>query len=182
MEKVICVGVSKTGLKSLGHALRLLGLSHFDFDISACEQFRDGDIQSLLRIARDVDSVSDWPWPLMLDALDAEFPDAKYILTTRKDPETWLQSYVTHCENKGGQSEWLGWVTGLVDPHSNGQAYMDFYNDHNRRIEAVISNADAQGRVLRVTWETGDGWDELCEFLNKPAPDVPFPHLNKGRQ
>ena len=24
------------------------------------------------------------------------------------------------------------------------------------------------------------GWEPLCEFLNKPVPDVPFPHLNKN--
>jgi len=27
----------------------------------------------------------------------------------------------------------------------------------------------------------GDGWDKLCKFLEKPKPDVSFPHKNKGR-
>lgn len=25
----------------------------------------------------------------------------------------------------------------------------------------------------------GQGWKHLCKFLNKPIPDIGFPHLNK---
>jgi hypothetical protein len=30
-----------------------------------------------------------------------------------------------------------------------------------------------------VCWENGDGWKELANFLEKPVPDQPFPHINK---
>ena len=36
------------------------------------------------------------------------------------------------------------------------------------------------GDLLNVCWETGSGWQELCAFLGKPVPEIPFPHENKA--
>lgn len=29
-----------------------------------------------------------------------------------------------------------------------------------------------------LEWCVEDGWEPLCEFLGKPVPDEPFPHVN----
>lgn len=29
-----------------------------------------------------------------------------------------------------------------------------------------------------LEWSVEDGWEPLCEFLGKPVPDEPFPHVN----
>jgi hypothetical protein len=29
--------------------------------------------------------------------------------------------------------------------------------------------------------DDGDGWEKLCKFLNKPIPDMEFPHENKSK-
>jgi hypothetical protein len=29
-----------------------------------------------------------------------------------------------------------------------------------------------------LEWTVEDGWEPLCEFLGKPVPDEPFPHVN----
>jgi len=29
-----------------------------------------------------------------------------------------------------------------------------------------------------LEWCVQDGWGPLCEFLGKPVPDEPFPHVN----
>lgn len=29
-----------------------------------------------------------------------------------------------------------------------------------------------------LEWTVEDGWNPLCEFLGKPIPDEPFPHVN----
>jgi hypothetical protein len=34
------------------------------------------------------------------------------------------------------------------------------------------------GRLLKLNIADGEGWSELCSFLNKPVPPKPFPHLN----
>ena len=33
-----------------------------------------------------------------------------------------------------------------------------------------------------LVFEPKDGWNPLCDFLDKPVPaNLPFPHVNKGR-
>lgn len=29
-----------------------------------------------------------------------------------------------------------------------------------------------------LEWSVQDGWEPLCNFLDKPVPDEPFPHVN----
>jgi Sulfotransferase domain len=31
-------------------------------------------------------------------------------------------------------------------------------------------------------WSVGEGWEPLCEFLEMPVPDTPFPHLNDSQE
>jgi hypothetical protein len=40
--------------------------------------------------------------------------------------------------------------------------------------------ADKPDKLLVICWENKDGWNKLCDFLNKSVPKVPFPHLNKS--
>ncbi|KXT12564.1 hypothetical protein AC579_2093 [Pseudocercospora musae] len=45
---------------------------------------------------------------------------------------------------------------------------------HNDRIRALVPTE----RLLE--WEPRDGWEPICEFLNKNVPEKAFPHSNKG--
>ena len=49
------------------------------------------------------------------------------------------------------------------------------FNDH---IEAVRGRLPV-GRLL--VFEVAQGWEPLCEFLEVPVPDTPFPHLNDSK-
>ena len=31
-------------------------------------------------------------------------------------------------------------------------------------------------------WSVTEGWEPLCEFLEVPVPDVPFPHVNDSKE
>ena len=52
--------------------------------------------------------------------------------------------------------------------------YKKKFIDHNRRVRAEIPG----DRLLVLNIIEGDGWDQLCEFLDRPIPDVPFPARN----
>ena len=41
---------------------------------------------------------------------------------------------------------------------------------------AMIKGLVPQDRLLE--WSIDEGWEPLCEFLDKPVPDKPFPHTN----
>jgi len=43
---------------------------------------------------------------------------------------------------------------------------------HNEEVKRTVPAE----RLL--VWSASDGWEPLCEFLEVPIPDQPFPHLN----
>jgi hypothetical protein len=44
------------------------------------------------------------------------------------------------------------------------------------RFHEEVKQAVPADRLL--VWSVADGWEPLCEFLELPVPDTPFPHLN----
>lgn len=87
--------------------------------------------------------------------------------------------------NKGHK---LGAFSGLVAYHQyafggcnidgNESFYIETYQKHNNEVQEYF--ADRPNDLLVVNWEAGDGWDKLCNFLNKPLRSEPFPHANKS--
>lgn len=43
----------------------------------------------------------------------------------------------------------------------------------------MVRNLVPKERLLE--WAIEDGWEPLCEFLGKPVPNEPFPHVNLGK-
>lgn len=46
--------------------------------------------------------------------------------------------------------------------------------DHNDHIRAIVPKDNL------LEWNLQEGWEPLCNFLGKPVPDVPVPHINIG--
>ena len=47
------------------------------------------------------------------------------------------------------------------------------YKSHNLYVKSEVPEEDL------LIWNVKEGWEPLCKFLDKPIPDVPFPHANK---
>jgi len=47
------------------------------------------------------------------------------------------------------------------------------YRQHNLYVKTYCKKEDL------LLFQLGEGWAPLCKFLNKPVPDVPFPHMNR---
>lgn len=133
------------------------------------------------------------------------YPDAKVIHTERSSAELWHDS-VSHSICKISRDSMLMRIFGIFFPIlrkfknftpllmgraifgqyeavqnvtteyclSHKGEMIQFYNDHNARIKAVVP----EDRLLVIS-NHKDGWEKLCEFLEVPVPDVPFPHVNK---
>ena len=55
---------------------------------------------------------------------------------------------------------------------------------HERR-DGALQRGDASGSCpTSGCWcgRSADGWEPLCEFLELPVPDAPFPHVNDSKQ
>ena len=64
---------------------------------------------------------------------------------------------------------------GLFEGDITDEGRMEKFNKWN---EAVI-NYVPKNRLL--VYRVRDGWKPLCDFLNVPIPDLPFPYLNKTK-
>lgn len=127
------------------------------------------------------DAFEDTPWFLLYRECAVRYPDARFILTLRRDATTWLRSGERHDkrENQAGQIAACAKQI-FIDYYS--QKGIDFndpeslYAYHNKDVAQFF--AAQPHRLLTVCWENGDGWQELSNFLRQASPSLPFPHEN----
>ena len=174
VNKVFCIGFHKTGTTSLGAALSLLG-----FRVCGPVGVHDASIADRAQaLAKDrlphFDAFQDNPWPVLYPFLDRECPGSKFILTIR-DPDAWVASACRHFGSD--DTPMRTWIYGVGHPVGHEQTYKRVYLAHN---EAVLRYFAKRGKDLLVMNITeGDGWWELCDFLNVATPNEPFPKLNQ---
>jgi hypothetical protein len=181
---VFCVGLSKTGTRSLHDALQILGLRsvHWggpDLDTAVergpqiralVEQaLRDG--RPLLEDLDPADAYSDIEaLSTNFDVLDRQYPGSRFILTVRP-LEDWLRSRRSHVEanlERRERGEYAGTFLTVDIAGWTAEAV-----EHERRVRAHFADRPDDLLVLDIT--AGDGWDQLCPFLGRPVPDAPFP-------
>ena len=178
-HKIIGVGFQKTGTSSLREALKILGYKVGDNNYQLLWPILHGNFESVLRKIKKYDAVEDNPWPLIYKELDSAISNCKFILTIR-EPESWYKSVERHIGDfRSPMHEWIyGLGKGLPKYHK--QNTLDVYNNHNKEILAYFK--DRPQDLLVVDFTSGAGWKELCDFLKKPIPDVPFPHANNKKK
>lgn len=67
---------------------------------------------------------------------------------------------------------------GLPFPNVTDEQLIGRFEQHNRDVDEYFSS---RSDLLIVDWSKGDGWREICNFLGKPVPNVPFPRANAAR-
>lgn len=182
MQKIFGIGWAKTGTKTLGQCLRILGYNHQSRRLDLVKYLQKGDLSRIYSLARKKDSFEDWPWIILFKELDEEFPQSKFILTVR-DEKDWLNSYRNLLSNEGKPTRRINkirrFLYELPFPDVTDAQLIERYREHNRNVLSYFSTKKNQ--LLVVNWGKGDGWEELCAFLNKETPDIELPHLNKGK-
>jgi hypothetical protein len=142
----------------------------------------------------------DWPGSFFYKELADYYPDAKVFLSTR-EPAAWeksmrdtiwglfygdmLQRDLSNARERV-DDKWHSYIemtkgmwerSGLIDNGSDTtsesmQSAMERYH------EEVQRNIPSD-RLL--VWSVQEGWEPLCEFLEVPVPDQPFPRLNDSK-
>ena len=180
--KVFCIGFQKTGTSSLREALMQLGYrvtGVFGRD-TPLDELRETFVQTGLRIAGDFDAVEDMPWPLMFRELDKAFPGSKFILTLR-DTDKWYGSIAGHFGANPYHIQQLTYGEEFPAPVGHEQRYREVFEAHNAAVREYFSGRPED--LLEFSLERGDGWAELCSFLDiVDVPDGPFVHTNSTRQ
>ncbi|BAU50345.1 hypothetical protein SVA_3811 [Sulfurifustis variabilis] len=171
--KVVGIGFGKTGTSTLATCLRQFGFRHKTWDKRLYDAYARGDLRPINEALEAHDSFDDWPWPVLYREIDARYPGSKFILTVRKDPETWLRSLETHARRRADRTR-IWRIYGLEPDHFDSAKVRQRYLQHIDEVHAYFK--DRPRDFLEVCWEAGDGWDKLAAFLEMPLPQMPFPH------
>jgi hypothetical protein len=186
-EKVFGVGLSRSGTTSLNKALEMLGYNAAHFINPFTAQMLTLEDAALF------DALTDTPVCGMFETLYHMFPNARFIYT-RRPVEIWLKSQENHARHLFGVTDYgvlrettarRGSVThglrramlsgGLLYHHRDALAARQAFE---ARLDAFFDHYD-RGRLLVFDMSSGDGWDRLCGFLGKSAPQAPFPWENR---
>ncbi len=181
--KVFGIGLNKTGSTTLKICFKMLGYNPIGLKPKLLRQIKRGNFEETYSIIKKYNAFQDLPWSLIYQEVDEQYPDSKFILTIRKDSETWYNSVLKHVQraelaNDHIQKELALLAYGYPNPQDFQEELMAFYEKHNQEVKEHFSNRPE--KLLTVCWETGSGWPELCSFLDKEIPSFEFPHANKA--
>ena len=182
-QKVFCIGLSKTGTSSLAKALEYMGFhvgrrqkifkDHLP-ELDLIESIQSNKHDELLKVIPLFDAFVDNPWPLLYKALANEYPDAKFILTTREEG-SWLQSVKAYFGNS--RSDFRRLTFGYESPIGHEAAYLAAYRKHNQEVLAFFKQAPQNLLILPL--ESNNKWKLLSEFLKVGAPNLDYPIENR---
>lgn len=182
--KIFCIGLPKTGTTTIGKALEILGYSHnyASDSVLGLNSIERGDYNYILDQIDKYDAFEDSPYPMCWKWLVKNYPDAKFILTTRSSPYKFLNSLLNEPERKiksviHHQKKFSQF--GVTHVKGNEGIVYRAYLEHNHDIRKHFEGKD---NLLEMCFEDGDGWDKLCEFLGHNLPKEDFPHLNKTNE
>jgi len=192
--RVVGAGLGRTGTMSLKQALeQLLGGRCYHMmetfgrpdDIPVWHRAVDGEMPEWHAFLADYTTAVDWPVAAFWRELSDAFPDAVVLLSTRPTDEWWTSANNTIFriservapEGEPVAAAQLAMARDMLDkrftPNWRDEAGAKAaYDAHNAEVRATI----AASRL--VEWHPGDGWGPLCDALDVPVPDSPFPHLN----
>ena len=180
--KIFVLGLSKTGTTSVGNALALLGYKRIGWkDIRSrhlVHTFIHGDLDALIDQTHYFDAFEDLPWPYVYKEMAQMYPDAKFVLTLRKDEQTWLKSLRRHM----GRGNWEpgAYFYGASDVNGNEEVVLESYQKHTANARNYFE--DRPDRYVELIIDDGDvNWKTLCRVAQCPKgliPTVPFPKSN----
>ena len=203
--KLIGAGLPRTATLSQKLALEVLGVGPCYHmvdvlgDLPRAQQWAealDGNAR-WDEIFAGYQSTVDWPGSFFYRELREVYPDAKLLLSVRPG-EAWARSMAgTISSILYGESlmydlssarcrvdpQWNGYIelmrgmwdrSGLLPDRGNTSQEtlaheMERYNDE---VRSTFSDV--------VVWTAADGWEPICELLEVPVPDAPFPHVNNA--
>ena len=190
---LIGAGYGRTGTLSLKSALETLGYNKCHHMIEVIRnpgepekwlQAIDAKTVNWASLLKGYEATVDWPACHFYQELADYYPKAKVLLSIR-DPLDWFESMSATTlgvirkrmqASNAGQPKNLG--TELVVNAAFGGEIDDaeqairMFNQHTKEVVDIIDS----DRLL--IYNVREGWEPLCQFLDKPVPDAPFPRVN----
>lgn len=166
------IGIGRTGTTSLAQALKILGYKGVDYPNP--KQLHEFIFEKKYEFGTDI------PFSYNFKFFDKEFPRSKFILTIRPNVQEWLSS----VENKHKEKP-----IEKMKPWEKKYRYQMYkrydYDEYNQLFTLCSHYLDVlnyfknrKNTLLIYNIVDGDGWEPLCQFLNKSIPKKKFPKAN----
>ena len=206
--EVICAGWGRTGTRSLKYALEYLTsrqsyhmqnilLNKHDANLWHDLIFNNYNNISFNweTIFKGYGACLDFPSCNYYKELMEFYPNAKVILTIRND-DNWIKSwnvlndkvlnsftfkflakipYTSFKLQKDIHNKMILGQSGAFKGAMTDKTIKQKFNEWN---QAVI---DYVPKDRLLVYEVKDGWKPICDFLDKPVPEIPFPYKNKTK-
>jgi hypothetical protein len=206
--RLIGAGLPRTATLSQKVALEMLGLApcyhmvNVLGDLDEAEPWRRalGGERAWDEIFDGFQATVDWPGSFFYKELVDAYPDAKVLLSVR-DADAWERSMretIWGIFYGDTLSHDLSSARARVDLKWDG--YLEMMKEMWRQSGLIDRGADTSSESMKLAmerfndevretvpadrllvWSVGEGWEPLCEFLELPVPDTPFPHLNDSK-
>lgn len=205
---IIGAGFGRTGTLSVQHALNTLGFpcyhmveamgkhnpTHLDFWCEVAEG-QPGTQYPWDKVFANYRATVDNPGCCVWRELLAANPDAKVLLTLHpKGAEAWYDSTVEtiYKFERTWQYRLLAFVTPRLRKISRmigklvwQRSHRGTMGDRNAAIARYTQHVEEVKAAVPperlLVFSVNQGWKPLCDFLNVPVPDVPFPNVNDRR-
>jgi len=183
MLKVLGAGMPRTGTTSLCEALKILGYNAIDYHPTRIkvEEVKAGGF----KVFDDVEAVTDAPGCFFFREIIEAYPDVRVILTVR-DTQDWYDSIERHCN----------WIERFTNTQRRSEACMihsllfntlwpnEFIWKRQFLMHNLAVMQECKAPLMLIDICNGDDdeyiWKNICDFLDKPVPDEPFPWKNKS--
>lgn len=197
--EIIGAGWGRTGTQSLKLALERLGLGpcyhmlevfghpdHVPFWAAATR----GEPADWEKLLADYRSTVDWPAAGFWRELAEANPDARVLLSYR-DGDGWYESfrntiYRAMTADPPAEPAWIRehfeMTRELILEQALGGRPDDrahairCFEEHNARVR------DEVPAERLIVYEVGTGWAPLCQALELPVPDEPYPRTNSTQE
>jgi hypothetical protein len=199
--KVFCIGMNKTGTTSLGRTFRELG-----FEVGnqtkaerLLPEYRLGNFDAIIRYTKSAQVFQDIPFslPNTYRYLRETYPNAKFILTVRDNPEQWANSLKkfhskvygkgnapTYEQLKNSSYVYRGFALDAMeclqvskeDPYEKTNL-MRTYNKYNSDVEEHFM--EFKGCFLKLNLSDKDSFQQFIDFLGIQTNMTNFPWENK---
>lgn len=207
--RLIGAGLPRTGTLSQKVALEMLGLApcyhmvNVLGDLAEVRLWRralEGEAP-WQEVFDGFQATVDWPGSFFYRELIETYPDAKVLLSVR-DADAWecsmretiwgvlygdtliedLSSARTRID-----PEWSGYIELMKEMWLRSGLIRDAADTDPERMKSAMEqfNQEVQQTVPAnrlLVWSVSDGWEPLCQFLEVPVPNTPFPHLNDSKE
>jgi hypothetical protein len=193
--QIIGSGFGRTGTMSTKLALEELGFGPCHHMLEVMQNPAQPAHWAAIAAGRPVDWAAvfegyraqvDWPGAAVWQQTIHAFPEARVIHTERPE-EDWWRSFSTTISKFFANAPAMDLPPHIRDIFRtmSGWFLADTFEDHTDR-DCAIAAYRANNRAVRdlvpadrlLVFHVADGWAPLCEFLDVPVPETPFPRSN----